>query len=827
MALLKKKSYIIIFLLLLAVIIELLFANYNYFRVNLFSHDLIKNQTLDINSAQLTNVKKNGNLYITENNDPQVEFKQLNKKVNNIELNLKYENPGTTLQIFYTTPTIPNYSEEHSIKVPARKEQENYTINFPSSEEIINLRIDLSNLNNDNIQFNSITLNKEQHFFSFSISRLFLLFLVILILYSLAYHIVKYNSVIFKYRYALAFLIFLLLVLSKIHVSSIGLWDNFISNKNQVQSTTLVGKGRDIRSDEFLVHTPWVLAQNENENFFPIRNLNIGSNGHSMIALNAPTLSPDIIGKPYFWGFLLLGKDYGLSWYWNFKIIMLLLLSFEICLFLTRNKFLSLVGAFWIALSPSIQWWFDTPAAVVELIILAQGMIVSGIYFFKHYSNTRYRILSMILFTMSAIGFTTLLYPPLQVSLGYLVLIFWFFMIYDNKKKLFIINKYELITAVTCFVVLLISIGSFIYYSLNDFMLLTKTKYPGDRFVTGGSINITDLQTYLINWLLPFKNVNFSNSSELSNYYNFLPLILLVFFRLYKYEKYNKKLIVGLYCYLLFQVSWLFVVYPKFFAKISFFSYVTEKRLAYMVLGLTSVYISIWLASIVEKNKPFRSIEKIGIVTLIGIVYFYSIWHTDMLKYLTIGIATLTIVYFLSLNYLLLSGRVRIFGTIFLILIFISGVTVNPISRGTESLYEKPITKKVLEIKKQYPNEKWGAANSIFNGQLLVSLGINTFNSVHFYPDMNMWKKLDPDGKYEDIYNRYAHVLFMITEEKTNFKLMQQDVMQVNVNLQDIPITGISFILSKGSLERYKQHLEEIYYDQENDIYIYKIIKGR
>lgn len=44
----------------------------------------------------------------------------------------------------------------------------------------------------------------------------------------------------------------------------------------------------------------------------------------------------------------------------------------------------------------------------------------------------------------------------------------------------------------------------------------------------------------------------------------------------------------------------------------------------------------------------------------------------------------------------------------------------------------KPTINEVKQIYKVEPTAKWAAVNNPVYGQLLVSLGIKTFNSVHF-----------------------------------------------------------------------------------------------
>ena len=97
------------------------------------------------------------------------------------------------------------------------------------------------------------------------------------------------------------------------------------------EKSILIGENRPIRSDEWMVQSTYYMAQAMFDEFYPLYNTNIMDDGLNMIlAYNAPVANLSILGKPFNWGFLLLGKEYGLSWYWAFKTIALLLLAFEI-----------------------------------------------------------------------------------------------------------------------------------------------------------------------------------------------------------------------------------------------------------------------------------------------------------------------------------------------------------------------------------------------------------------------------------------------------------------------------------------------------------------
>ena len=92
-----------------------------------------------------------------------------------------------------------------------------------------------------------------------------------------------------------------------------------------------------------------------------------------------------------------------------------------------------------------------------------------------------------------------------------------------------------------------------------------------------------------------------------------------------------------------------------------------------------------------------------------------------------------------------------------------------------------------------------------------------------------MWRTLDTENIYEDIYNRYAHVLFDITNEETKFELVQVDTIKVSVSIKDLYKTGIKYLLSNEDLSEYntseKTNFKELYYNVVDDTYIYEIVQ--
>ncbi len=656
-------------------------------------------------------------------------------------------------------------------------------------------------------------------------SKGILAYILVLIVYSIFYFLVekksKFLELLHNYRYVIALSVFVFLVAFKFHGSSIGMWDNYYRDygENQIK-TTYMGAPRDIRSDEWLVQTPLYLSQLTRDDKLGRINENIRSEGQDMVlASYSPVKDITIIGKPFSWGFLFLDKERAFSWYWNFKIISLFMLSYEMALILTKkNKKIALLGAFLITYAPACQWWFST--FVLDLVIFVQGIIVAVYNYLKN-DELKFKLMNLLLFICAGSGFVLSLYPATQVTLGYLAVIFSIYFLIKNKDK---IKLRDILLIGTSLFIILMTAGYFLYTAKDSISIMMSTVYPGQRVEAGGNFDFKLLSSYVFNWLMPFRNVTFSNSSELSGFISLLPLTLIMFFFRDR-TKDNNGLKISLFVYILIMLSYMIIGYPVTLAKVMLFSFVPAGRMA-IVLGLTSTYLFLMLVPDLLEGKSVNKIVSVLIAVAVILFMFVPQYHTEVQAYMFKSGVIAAIMIFVVISYLALRGygnQLMIFGSIFAL---IGGFTVNPIARTLAPIFEKEVSKAVVNINSEAPG-KWVALDDIIGGNLLYANGVKSFNGVQYYPDLNMWEKLDKNDEYEDVYNRYAHVMVNITSENTKFELIQADIVKVDLNIDDLDETGIKYLLSHKSLEEFNNKsrvFQELYHNTIDNIYIYEYI---
>lgn len=630
-------------------------------------------------------------------------------------------------------------------------------------------------------------------------------------------------DIIVKYRYIIGIALFVIMVIFKINGSSADLWRSALSLNTK--SSVVLGKARALRSDEWEVQTPYILAQANGKEFYPVNNTTITPSGENMIiSYNAPVFDISVLSKPFNWGFLLLGADYGMSWYWSMKIILLLLLSFEMCMIITKqNKFVSVVGAFCVAFSPAIQWWFMQH--VCDTVIYMEAIVVCFYYYLLYHDRLSRKIVFAALFALSCVGYALILYPAIQVPLAYLTLLFLIMIIIDFKKSV----KFDLtdvaigLGAAACIVVMLLHV---ILISKGALIALLNTYYPGKRVSNGGGADNYLFNAFLTNPFLPHKNIDIANcnSCESSAFYNFLPAVLLATPFILKKNTRNLRYFVMLAGYSTLCVMYMYIKIPVAVAKLTLLSYVTHRiDIAY---GISALFLSIWALSEISRIKGVGRVYSLISSILIAVTYFMTVEFTiirsyEHMKYYLILIAALFI-----MNYCLMRGKKKIFSVMMCGMVAVSGLSVNPVNIGVGAINSSPISQEVKRIARKDSGANWIANASEAYGAFLYANGAKSLGGVNFYPDMSKWKKIDPKGAYSKIYNRYAHIRFHLDNEVTRFVLKQGDLFIVFLNVADLRKLNVGYILSTKNLSNWhygKVAFAELYSQKQNNLRIYKV----
>lgn len=638
--------------------------------------------------------------------------------------------------------------------------------------------------------------------------------------------ITKLLNKIINCRFIIAIIAFVLILGLKLHGSSIGMWDTYVSEKiDNSEISILLGENRAIRSDEWSVQAPYYFAQAESESFYPLYNDNIISGGLNMIlAYNAPVADITILAKPFNWGFLLLGKEYGLSWYWGFKIIGLLLLAFEVAMILTKkNKILSFVSAFWIAFSPAVQWWFMQHVGDVVFYTLA---IITAFYkYFEYRENLKVKIAFAVMLALSAVGFILVLYPAFQVPMAYIILIMISVIYFSYFKRPKLAKSDYIIIPATMMIIAAMTIH-FAINSMDAIKAVFGTVYPGKRICTGGDGEIARLCEYMLNVFIPFKDINNLNNCEVSSFINFFIGSVVVVIVAVKKSIKERTMGIALLLAAILQLAWCFVGTPQWLAKLTLLSFVPTFRMI-TVFNFTAMLLSIWALGIVFDSEIISKRKGIVISIVTVVVYGMLIYKSKYIGYVSGKYYMMLLLLFLVLNLTAFCRYKKLFCITMMAVIILSGATVNPVARGVGAIYNKTLAQTIQNIERDDPEAIWLAEGLDTRGEFIYANGAKTINGTHFYPDKALWSKLEKDADYGNIYNRYAHVHIQLVDNETDFILNYPDDFTIKMNIDELAALGIDYIWTKKELDKLciggKVKFKELYYSSLDGNRVYKV----
>lgn len=683
----------------------------------------------------------------------------------------------------------------------------------------------------------------ERYFYQyFSIDRLIILMgTICLAMLCVLLEIRSKLNALYQYRFYLAGGILLIVVLLGYSGSSINILDQAIQyTKTDASYEEILGKSRLIRSDEWAINTPLAFSQSVGEEgrYGYFSNKLRGTSTDMFTVINAPVLDIVSIGKIFNLGYLF-GNKTGLSFWWYGRLIALMLVTFELSMILTKkNKKISVIGMLMITFSPAVQWWYSN---FIADILIWGGLAIILIDKFMLVKKTSQKIVCLIGIAISAISYVFTFYPAWIISFGYVYLALFIWILVKNRKEYRINGKDGIGIAVALLFVIIIGIR---YYSMSSETLRINihTDYPGERFILGGEPYAkSTIFSYIYSILLPFKGTN--NPCEQSSMLSFFPIpVIMALVFLFK-QKEDKKKYLSFFLPMFIVVGllsiWTFVETNKIFAKLTFLYMVPCNR-GVIPLGFSQILLLLYVVGHLKPDESIFSRKHafIGALICVTAIFLY-VYHVDPDLFLKGYVTPKCMIMLIPLNilvfYLILSynedkREKKWFYLLSVLLILANGLFVNPIIKGVQVVYNKPVAKEIQKIVGQDKEAIWITESTGFiYSNYLVANGAKVINSTNYYPNFKLYQTILGEEKankaeIKSIYNRYAHTNFELVEGESDVKLVNLDVVQVDINVEDIKQMNVKYLLSIHDLESYNS--EEItfesIYDQDG-IYIYEV----
>lgn len=586
---------------------------------------------------------------------------------------------------------------------------------------------------------------------------------------------------------AVIFIFFIFFSALKVNNSSVGMFCEYEPIGCPEETTVFNTQSRPIRSDEWLVSTPLLLAQNI-DNDKAHTNL-IGLETAIPFLHESVYWNWSALFKPFVLPTLFFDVEPTITFIRFGPIIALAAVAFLLFKQLGISTFNSAALAAALLFTSFIQWWSAFLVITYPLLLL----LISFWWLSKKKSNIVLKALLLILCVFVMSFNLHILYPPYQIPLFLLCL---FICIGALLEKKYFKEKKRLIATVLIVLTAVIISGLLFMQYLATFSqelhAVQNTSYPGQRISTGGSFPLFRVFSgfYDIQLLDDAKPMGVINQSEAAGFFTiFLFLLPVIGVNEYitrkKYKK-NDWLILSLVAYILFIAGWMLLGYPSWLAKYTLLERVPVAR-ANIGLGIAGFLLTILY---VFRYKVY--IPNAWWKYCLGFAGFITILLTGLYLRTTFPLYIQSlpkIILISSISAFLILSAIcqwkKTFATTLLLWSIVTAGTVHPIRRGLDPITDSQFIQQVIDINQNSP-AKWAVYNSRFLSPLLYANGIQSATGVYVYPQKDWWMLFDKDAANRDIWNRYAHMYFVepddAHDESIRFKLLATDFFVISIS---------------------------------------------
>ncbi|MBX8502586.1 DUF7657 domain-containing protein [Pseudomonas lijiangensis] len=559
--------------------------------------------------------------------------------------------------------------------------------------------------------------------------------------------------------------------------------------------TRVWGHEQPIRSDEWLVLTPMAIAQSQHVPRYPVVNDRLGLDGQNMLVTGMtglPVAHVSSLAKPAIWGFFVFDLKRALAWYWWFPVFGCFLALAHVLHTLSPGRWRqSFLFSLLFVSAPYVVAWSFWPAYAVFFPCIALLCLLKILQ-----PRRRWTLVPLsILAGLAIAGFVLLLYPPWQVTIGYVfIALIVGIAIRDRLHKNLTLES--ILALVLALAVAGFLLGSWWLSAREAIEAMMNTVYPGQRNLeAGGDVTWQALLKGYTNIVTLQRNESRPvNQSEMASfYYFFLPLAALFILR--ARQRSLTALEVAVALMIGFILFYMLAGMGQTLSTFFLWSYVPAKR-ADPALGLACLILTHLMVR--PARKHFSVLDNTAIamfgLALVWAALVYAAVRTfdePLLSGANAQIVIGLIFMVIACSYFLLNGRQYAFLGLGLGLSLATTAGFHPLSIAPLYLKSPQAQAPILILASQVP------------AMFLFASGRQVVNGVFYYPQNRLWQQLDPGGRDVSLYNRYQHLIFtgQTAVEDVQISVPHPDIVKVQVNLQhlDFNRTGAGVVIAPES----------------------------
>ncbi len=614
-----------------------------------------------------------------------------------------------------------------------------------------------------------------------------------------------------QYRLPIALIIVAACTFLRLSGSSIAMWSWPLGTEDF--QGTLFGVPRIIRTDEWTVFTPFSISQ-ATSGFKAISPILRGGGTDVTMVYAQPSWALATLFRPFLWGYLALGAEHGLAFFWTARLAALALVAYQLGLMVADGRrSLAAALAMLVCGAGAIQWWFAVNGTA-ELIIFGGGLVLA-LERLLHARTTpaRWGWSALLAWLLPCYAF--ILYPAWQVpfvyvfaAMGIWVIVRWAGETPRDERGP------QLKSCSMPLVICTLIAGGLAAFAMvsswDAIRAVMESAYPGRRVETGGGLlpELVEGSTALMTSVN--SDVFAPNVVEAAAFFGLMPAGIA--FGVARGIRRHDVLSIALGLACAAMLAYGLVGFPEPLARVTALSNVTSSRLM-LPLGFADVALLMRGIAQGDDRMPRRlplagrtcGAVAASLAFSIAVVFLGRAYNPLIMNRwgcLISGIAAMLLALSATLPGDALEHLRAPRGTLVLAasaIVLLGGACVNPVQQGTAALTQSDFYQAVSSISADDPEARW-IGDDVYVSQACAAAGAPTITTIHTYPAHELWAALDPSGEQADTYNRYAHIEAIPTRGKTEFELVFLDDFELHLNPDDADKLGVRYWASYEDL---------------------------
>ena len=383
--------------------------------------------------------------------------------------------------------------------------------------------------------------------------------------------------------------------------------------------------------------------------------------------------------------------------------------------------------------------------------------------------------------------------------------------------------------------VLVMGLLVFVWYreASDTITLMLNTDYPGHRISSGGDYPLSRMfygvfeSWKVIDKVIPFPPVNPSEASSFWILFPMAPLLV----PLNQWSKPVMRPVIWMMVFCMLTVAWASLPLPEVLRTLMANAgwYLTPATRCDFALAVASAMLMATLTAAVARGEV--EVARFPVVVFVGIFaatlgygWVLQLRDPEFFNFWRVGLAALVVV---AIAWSILR-RHRGAYLWLAVLVAVPSLHVNPVQSGLGPYLHKGILAKARDVSNS-ERDLWAVFGNTDVAQGFKAVGLNVVNGTHYAPRMSWLDVLDPDHRYQQVWNRYAHIALVSAQpgQKPKFHIEVADSYFVTVDVcgpefQSIGVTHAAFTYAPQPFET--RCLEPLVTTHASGVQLFKIV---